>query len=166
MNYQVVMLAALLMLAAVGCTPNRSPEVTTAVGELKVELTPVELTYSIRQGKFNPFPARFRITNLSSTPCSIAVWSCSYFEHWRTDSKEVSIGDWSCDSNILGSRLLTATNDYNGDLPLVVKPTTKGRQITLRLAFSPATKSMFGKPLEGVIGGTYWSNEIKITVTE
>ena len=189
MTHPILISAVLLALSIVGCaTPARSP----TQGNLKVEVTPAETTYSIgRHGRgTNAFLVRFRVSNLNSDPCLIWVMTCSYWDHWKTDNEAVSVDTGSCDSNYPILRLLTLTNPYIGELRLVVQPIAKGHEITFHMAFSPMTNFTITPPVEAlpptvdttvstnpytgalrlvstpVIGGTYWSEKIKIKVSE
>lgn len=176
MTHRILIAAVLVALSVVGCAPAGSSEGTAAEGNLKVEVTPAETTYSIsRNGRrTNAFLVRFRVSNLSSNPCLIGVMTCSYWDHWRTDNRVVSVESGACDSNFAILRILTSTNPYTGELPLIVWSTAIGHEITFRMAFSPITNFTVTPPMEGpppvvgatVIGGTYWSEKIKINVSE
>jgi hypothetical protein len=177
MNHRVLIPAVLILQFVVGCTPARSPDAAT--GNLKVEVTPAETTYSVgRNGRAvgpdtNAFFVRFRVSNRNSNPCLIGVMTTGYNVQWRTDNEAVSVGDWACMHNFAVLHLLTSTNSYTDQLYLVVKPTEKGHDVTFRMAFSPITNFAVPPPMEEppvagatVIGGTYWSGEIKIKVSE
>lgn len=154
---------------------------------LNVKVIPPQTTYSLKQYEkydyhelTNAFLVRFQVTNPDPTPGTIWVMSCSYNGHWETDNKEVSIGGWGCDGNAPIGIILSlrgANTNINGwphrvdtaytdDLPLLINPTAKGKDLAFRIAFTPLTgpnipPGRINPPLK-----TYWSDKITLKVTD
>jgi hypothetical protein len=124
----------------VACSdPESSPgKVSYKVGHLNVEVTPVEQMYSVaRNGRDrlngwekdpNAFTVRFRVSNLDSTRYLFKVMTCSYCDQWKTDSADVIVCGWGCDSNYPAGRTLEPNGDYRGELHLLVRPEARGRE--------------------------------------
>jgi hypothetical protein len=140
---------------------------------LKVEISPAENIYSFaRHGRAeqvehdtNAFLIHFRVSNPSSTPCAIAVMTCSYFQSWETDNTNVFVRVWGCDSNFPRGILL---GSYSGELPIVVKKDTRLGQLSFRICFASIKKEScvdsWSRAQTNWADGKYWSNEINITV--
>jgi hypothetical protein len=157
-----------------GCSRHSAEETKTPPQNLKIEITPAQTTYSIRKhANFNPstfnpstdnpnaFLVHYRITNLATNPCSFQVMSCSYFDSWKTDNKDVGVHSWYCDGNAPFWVTLTSTNADTGSLPLFIDPTAKGTDVTFRMAFTPGTSFNTNRVYK-----TFWSNPITVKVTD
>jgi len=153
-------------------------EIANANVPLKVEISPVENTYSFaRHGRAqesmdtydtNAFLVRFRVSNPSSTPYRIGIWSCTYFFQWGTDNTNVYILGWGSHKNVVGGMTLDSTNVYSRELPIIVRTNTKPGQMSFRMCFTPVKREDCDFPDREPEGnwaeGQYWSNEITITV--
>ena len=142
---------------------------------LSVKILPVEAQYSLarhgrvkqEQNDTNAFSIHFRVSNPSNAPCAIAVMTCSYWQHWQTDNKTVSVNVWGCNKNGLSGVGLDSTNVYSGDVPIIVRHDTKPGQLSFRMAFTPRTNrgtDNFSMAQTNWAKGTFWSNEITIQV--
>jgi hypothetical protein len=145
---------------------------------LTVEVTPVESTYSlakywhteltVNEPPSNAFMVHFRVSNPSSTPCAIAVMTCSYFQCWGTDGTNVFVPGWGCDGNFPYGIPLFSTNVYSGEVPIGVLKNTKPGQLSFRMCFKSLKKEdcddNWSRSQTNWADGKYWSNEIKITV--
>ena len=171
-----------------GCSePSSEIKFPPPPSTLKVKVTPAQTTYSLKQYEkyngeelTNAFLVHFEVTNPDPTPGTIWVMSCSYNDHWKTDNEEVFIGPWGCDGNGPITILLASQDSntningfprrvdtaYTNDLPLLISPTAKGKDLAFRMAFSPFTGPSSPPGRTNTPLKTYWSDEIRIKVTE
>ena len=118
--------------------------------DLQVTVTPTQI--KIPAGK--PFSIEVSVKNNSANVSKIKEMSCSWYQHWTTDIKQVSIVPWKCTRNVAITIELKPNESYSRKIDLVISKDSK-ESLTFKVGFLS---------LDSV--DRAWSNEISAIVLD
>ncbi len=142
----------------------------SADSPFEVTIHPPTATYSLKEnikaeGEPGETRINFVVKNISPSKQKFGVWSCSYFDNWKTNHNQITVKTWGCDKNYVSRKILMPGESFSGEVPIHVTEPLAGKELVFKLGFMPSKKAQAihkeNKPM-----GIYWSNEIKIEVGE
>lgn len=153
MNSRIPATLILAVLVLLAFSPAR------AEGEQSLKIDIKALQASVKNAQ--ALPVSTKISNGGKDNRRLQIWSCSYPEHWKTDSASVEVEQVPCDKNALMEITLKPGDVYEKQLSVRVLVAAKDLQqdsVTFRLGFKT---SLFAEAPAVV-----WSNAVRVAVTD
>jgi hypothetical protein len=138
------------------------------------EPSPFQITVTARKTLVHvgeSFKVSLEVKNISNTNQSFLVWSCSWWENWKSNNRFVYLPAWDCGQNAPMTVNLAPDESFretlNGnEMPMRVVDSVSTNRISFRMAFHTGGSVHLYKADEimpdDVKGKIYWSNEVTI----
>ena len=142
---------------------------TNEPSPFKIIVTPRKTR--VRAGE--KFKVGLEVKNISSTNQSFKVWSCSWYENWKSDNLAVYLPGWTCRANGVDTVNLAPGESFaetlNGkEMEMQVIQSVSTNKISFRMAFHTGGSIQLYKSDEvipdDVKGKIYWSDEVTINI--
>ena len=147
-----IRLAAVAVLGAVMATVGTDPAVAVPLPSvLTVTAKPEKNHVRVNE----QFPVRLRVVNTSGTTQSFQVMNCSWDEHWKSSSKQVTWYGWNCSKNCPVTETLKPGQAYEKTLSMVVAAGVPKDKVSFKMGFTPIDSKR-----------TYWSSEVTVQLVD
>jgi hypothetical protein len=106
---------------------------TAHADTLTVEVKPASLTWHVKK----PVDVQLRVVNTSPATQKVQIWSCGWYENWKSTDSELGFERWGCDKNYAKDFELAPGKAWEQKLEMFAVVGAKPGPHTLRMAFTP-----------------------------
>jgi hypothetical protein len=112
------------------------------------------------------FKVALRVENLTTTNQTVRVWSCSWYDDWKTSNTNISLVFWDCTRNFPENVDVPPGGAYTNELEMLIPEPISEKTLSFRMGFTPIdSKQTFPFPIGQIDSKqTFWSNEVKLKI--
>jgi len=116
---------------------------------LRVVVIPSKTEVRVKE----PFKVALRVENPTATNQMVRVWSCSWYEEWKSSNANIYFGGWVCTRNFAYDLTIPAGGAYTNELVMLIPELISEKTLSFRMCFTPIDSKQ-----------TFWSNEVKLKI--
>src|SRR5688572_7653009 len=83
------------------------------------------------------FPVALRVENVSATNQHVRVMNCSWDQHWKTSTTNITWLDWNCAKNFAVTVQIAPGGAYTNELTMLVPAPSANGKLSFRMGFTP-----------------------------
>ncbi|MEO7298526.1 MAG: hypothetical protein ABI042_08120, partial [Verrucomicrobiota bacterium] len=144
-NLGIILCLALVVRGALMGFSANAPD----TGSLRVVIKPTKTDVRLRE----PFNVELRVENQTTINQTARVMNCSWDEHWKSSSTNVSWLGWDCSKNFAVDVEIPPGGAYTNNLDIVIPGPVSQKTILFRMGFTPMDCQT-----------TFWSDAVKLDV--
>jgi hypothetical protein len=136
-----------------------------AAGPLRIEAAVKDTPDS----RFPVFTIQTKIENVSETPRTITIWTCSYGWSWVASRREMVTGGNACSQNVAKTIELKPREEFVQDTQIAVEAELKPGALAFQLGFTPKADWIGARigsiPKAKLPSSVIWSNDMTVVIT-
>ncbi len=99
------------------------------------------------------FKVALRVENPTTTNQTVRVWSCSWYEEWKTSNTNISWIGWDCGKNFAVNVDVPPGGAYTNELEMLIPEPIFEKTLSFRMGFTPIGSQK-----------TFWSDDVKLNI--
>jgi hypothetical protein len=120
------------------------------MNSLRVVVIPSKTEVHVKE----KFKVALRVENPTSTNQTVRVWSCSWYEEWKTSNTNISWLDWICTVNFGPMNVeIPPGGAYANELEMFIPEPISKKTLSFRMGFTPIDSNQ-----------TFWSDGVKLNI--